>query len=32
MTAMHQSGGSKEQTYKTASPYQNGDEAKMTQE
>jgi hypothetical protein len=32
MTAMHQSGGSKEQTYKTASPHQNGDEAKMTQE
>jgi hypothetical protein len=32
MTAMHQNGGSKEQTYKTASPHQSGDEAKMTQE
>jgi len=32
MTAMHQNGGNKEQTCKTASPRQSGDEVKMTQE
>jgi hypothetical protein len=32
ITARNQNGGSKEQTCKTASPHQSGDEAKMTQE